>query len=142
MDSLLPQKAIVDKMIGDEVMAFFVPAFHGNTTVPAVDAAVEILRGVGNGSDQEPWLPVGIGFNHGKAYVGKLATGEVNDFTSLGDTVNTGARLQSHAKAGQIVVSEGVFSAVTDRFPGVPAETIEVRGRGEGYGVRVITPFG
>ena len=66
----------------------------------------------------------------------------MNDFTALGDTVNTGARLQSHAKAGQIVVSEGVFSAVADRFTGVPAETIEVRGRGEGYGVRVITPFG
>jgi class 3 adenylate cyclase len=77
-----------------------------------------------------------------KAHVGKVGTGEVNNFTALGDTVNTGARLQSHTKTGQIVVSEGVFSAVADRFTGVPAETIEVRGRGEGYGVRVITPFG
>ncbi|MCI0873375.1 MAG: adenylate/guanylate cyclase domain-containing protein [Chloroflexi bacterium] len=99
--SLLLQNAVVDKMIGDEVMAFFVPAFEKETQAAALRAAVAILRRVGYRPGKEPWLPVGIGINFGEAYVGKVGTGEVNDFTALGDTVNTAARLQSHAKAGE-----------------------------------------
>ena len=51
-------------------------------------------------------MPLGIGINFGEAYVGKVGTGDVNDFTVLGDTVSTAARLQAHAKAGEVVVSE------------------------------------
>jgi len=83
---------------------------------------------------------VGIGINFGKAYVGKVGTGDVNDFTALGDTVNTAARLQAHAKAGQVVVSESVYSHLTEVYPGVPAEKLELRGKEETFGVHVITP--
>ncbi|NQW19207.1 MAG: adenylate/guanylate cyclase domain-containing protein [Chloroflexi bacterium] len=141
MDSLLPQNAIVDKMIGDEVMAFFVPAFQQNSPSAALSAAVNILKGVGNGSGKEPWLPVGIGINFGQAYVGKVGTGEISDFTALGDTVNTAARLQSHAKAGQIVISESVYSYVSGEYPGIPLEAIDVRGKKETFGIHIITPF-
>ena len=97
MNALIPQRAVIDKMIGDEVMAFFAPAFQKDAQAAAMKAAVGILRGVGYGSGREPWLAVGIGINSGQAYVGKVGTGEVNDFTALGDTVNTAARLQGHA---------------------------------------------
>ena len=73
MDALLPRNAHIDKMIGDEVMAFFIPAFHGEPQKAAMKGATEILRGVGYGSGKEPWLPVGISINFGEAYVGKLA---------------------------------------------------------------------
>ncbi|MCZ6664970.1 MAG: adenylate/guanylate cyclase domain-containing protein [Gammaproteobacteria bacterium] len=137
--SLLLQNAIVDKMIGDEVMAFFIPAFEKETQAAAVRAAVAILRGVGYKSGKEPWLSVGIGINFGEAYVGKVGTGEVNDFTALGDTVNTAARLQSHAKAGEVVVSESVYSHVADDYPDVPREEIELRGKTDSFGVHVIS---
>lgn len=140
MDALIPKNAIIDKMIGDEVMAFFVPAWHQDSQRAAMDAAVEILKSVGNGSGKEPWLPVGIGINYGTAYVGKVGTGDVNDFTALGDTVNTASRLQAHAKAGQVVVSESVYSNLTDVYPGVPAEQLELRGKEDTFGVHVITP--
>ena len=141
--SLLPENAVVDKMIGDEVMAFFIPAFQENSSKAAVTAAVKILEGVGNGSPgKEPWLPVGIGINFGEAYVGKVGTGQVSDFTALGDTVNTAARLQGHAKPGEIVVSESVYNRVSNQFPGVPKQDIDVRGKEETFGVHVITPFG
>ena len=50
MDALLPRNAVIDKMIGDEVMAFFIPAFHGEPQKAAMKVATEILRGVGNDS--------------------------------------------------------------------------------------------
>ena len=50
MDALLPRNAVIDKMIGDEVMAFFIPAFHGEPQKAAMKIATEILRGVGYGS--------------------------------------------------------------------------------------------
>lgn len=140
MDALLPRNAHIDKMIGDEVMAFFIPALHGEPQKAAMKGATEILRGVGYGSGKEPWLPVGIGINFGEAYVGKVGTGDVNDFTVLGDTVSTAARLQAHAKAGEVVVSESVYSYIDSQYPGVQLEDLEVRGREETFGVHVIRP--
>lgn len=140
MDALIPRYAVIDKMIGDEVMALFMPAWHDEPQKPAMEAAVHILKAVGNGPGNEPWLPVGIGINYGKAYVGKVGTGDVNDFTALGDTVNTAARLQARADAGQVVVSESVYSHLNEMYPGVPSEQLELRGKEETFGVHVITP--
>ena len=50
MDALLPERAIVDKMIGDEVMAFFIPAFQKDAAAAAMRGASKILKAVGNGS--------------------------------------------------------------------------------------------
>ena len=80
---------------------------------------------------------MGIGINFGEAYVGKVGTGDVNDFTVLGDTVSTAARLQAHAKAGEVVVSESVYSYIDSQYPGVQ---LEVRGREETFGVHVHRP--
>ena len=66
----------------------------------------------------------------------------MNDFTALGDTVNTAARLQGEASSGQVVVSESVYSHVADTYPGVPVKQIEVRGKAETFGVHVIEPAG
>ena len=45
---------------------------------------------------------------YGLAFVGNVGAGEVEDFTALGNVVNTAARLQGQAKAGQVVMSERV----------------------------------
>jgi adenylate cyclase len=52
-------------------------------------------------------FPIGVGLHMGVASVGNVGKGEVKDFTAVGDVVNTTARLQSCAKAGQIVLSKG-----------------------------------
>ena len=142
MEALVPNRAVIDKMIGDEVMAFFIPATKQNMRQAAVKSATQILRGVGFGSGKEPWLPVGIGIHFGEAYVGKVGTGDINDFTALGDTVNTAARLQGEAAAGQIVVSESVYSEIRGQYPDTPVKKIDVRGREDQIGVHVLEPFG
>ena len=64
----------------------------------------------------------------------------MNDFTVLGDTVSTAARLQAHARAGEVVVSESVYSYIDSQCPGVQLEDLEVRGREETFGVHVPRP--
>jgi adenylate cyclase len=102
-DVLLRHDAVIDKLIGDQVMALFIPSWTPHAIEHMVSAAEELLSGVGFGSGQEkPWLQLGVGLDYGVASVGNVGTGEVKDFTAIGDVVNTGARLCGHAQAGQL----------------------------------------
>ena len=54
---------------------------------------------------------------------------DLKDFTALGDVVNTAARLQAQAGAGQLIVSERVFESVAGRFPGSARVDLELKGK-------------
>ncbi|KQH79743.1 adenylate cyclase [Mycobacterium gordonae] len=106
--TLLRHDAVIDKLIGDEVMAFFVrgisgPQYRGH----AVAAGLDLLQAVGYGSAEGPWLELGVAVNAGIAYVGNVGDAVV-DFTALGDPVNVAARMQQHAKGGELLVATGV----------------------------------
>ena len=92
--TLLRHDAVIDKLIGDEIMAFFVRGISGpNYRRRAVLAGMELLGAVGYGSDGEPWLELGVAVNAGVAFVGNVG-GAVVDFTALGDA---GQRLGANA---------------------------------------------
>jgi adenylate cyclase len=130
-DVMVRHDAIVDKLIGDEIMALFVPGFAGpEYRRRAAEAAVELLRAVGYGSGSEPWLQVGVGVNAGIAYVGNVGD-KVMDFTALGDTVNVAARLQDRAASGEVLLSDDVHAACADLFPTGEHRTLAVAGREE-----------
>lgn len=96
---------IVDKFVGDEVVALFVPGFAGEAHAErAVAAARELLVETGN-DGPAPWAPIGVGVHTGMAFVGRVGEGDACDFTAVGDAVNTAARLASSAGAGEILVS-------------------------------------
>ena len=62
---------MIDKLIGDEVMAFFVRGISGpEYRSRAVLAGIELLQAVGYGSDEGPWLELGVAVNAGVAFVG------------------------------------------------------------------------
>ena len=65
---------MVEKLVGDEVVAFFVPAFTDdhNHARAAVNAAKAILAATGHGKSDPPWAPLGIGVHTGEAYVGAV----------------------------------------------------------------------
>jgi adenylate cyclase len=129
-DVLVEHDAIIDKLVGDEVMALFLPPIVGEDHLKRmVDAAEALLRGVGVGSPDGAWLPLGVGVAFGEAFVGNVGSGEVKDFTALGDVVNTAARLQALAAPGTIVIAERVYEAVRDRYPDAVARDLELRGR-------------
>jgi adenylate cyclase len=80
--ALLRYDAVIDKLIGDEVMAFFVSGISGaEYRQRAVEAGLALLRAVGYGSPEGPWLELGAAVHAGIAYVGNIGTAVV-DFTA------------------------------------------------------------
>ncbi|ORB74453.1 adenylate/guanylate cyclase domain-containing protein [Mycobacterium scrofulaceum] len=132
--TLLRHDAVIDKLIGDEVMAFFVRGISGpRYRQRAVQAGVELLEAVGYGTPDGPWLNVGIAVNAGVAYVGNVG-GAVVDFTALGSPVNAAARMQQHAAGGELLVARGVADEL---MAGSRQRTLHLRGRQDPLGAFV-----
>jgi adenylate cyclase len=128
---VLGRSAVIDKLVGDEVMALYIPQlFRGDDwEEDMLRDARGLLAAVGYGSGGEPWLRLGVGLDVGDAYVGNVGAGEVKDFTALGDVVNTAARLQATAEAGQVALSERLFERLADRPAGATPRTVELKGK-------------
>ena len=122
---------LVDKFVGDEVVALFIPGFAGEDHARrAVDAARELLRETGN-DGTEPWIPIGAGVHTGVAFVGSVGEGEDCDFTAVGDAVNTAARLASSAGVGEVLVSRTAAEAAGLDSADLESRTLSLRGRDE-----------
>lgn len=139
------RNGIVDKFVGDQVVALFIPGFAGaDHASDAIAAARELLAKTGHG-DGIPWIPVGAGVHTGVAYVGTVGEGDALDFTALGDSVNTAARLASSAGTGEILVSSAAAAASQLETAGLEARTLALRGRAESveaWVTRVGEPLG
>lgn len=94
-----------------------------------VTTTEEIVRQLHASADADQRLPVGIGLHFGIARVGNVGVGEVKDFTAVGDVVNTAARLQACAAAGEIAMSEAVYEQVRERYPALPEVDFDVKGK-------------
>jgi adenylate cyclase len=105
--------AFIDKVVGDEVVALYLPAFAGaNHAERAILDCRDLLAATGHGASGGPWLPVGAGVHTGRAFVGSVGPpGGHTDFTALGDTVNVTARLTAAAGAGEVLASEAACTA-------------------------------
>ena len=71
----------------------------------------------------------GIGVNCGDAVVGNIGCEFRMDYTAIGDTVNTAARLESKAKPGQILISEKLYEALSDRIEAEAVGEMELKGK-------------
>jgi adenylate cyclase len=149
--------ALIDKLIGDEVMALYLPPLMlpaGVADDPAaavdddvrrhvahvmLDHARELLESVGYGAPGAPDFEIGIGLDFGEAFVGNIGDTAVHDFTAVGDVVNTASRLQGHAAGGEVIVS-----ARLARFLPAPVGTPEqlvLKGKQEPCEVRRVQWF-
>lgn len=136
--------AMIDKLIGDEVTAFYMPGLAGKDyVIKAVRAAEEILIQTGHQDRQGPWVPVGVGVHTGVAYVGAVGSSDgVVDITALGDSVNIAARLASMAKAGEILLSEQTSDAARLEPAQMEQRNLTLKGKSDPFDVyvRKITP--
>ncbi len=129
---LVRHDAIIDKLIGDEVMALFIPGIAGRQyRSRAARAATDLLEAFGYGFESDPWLTVGVGVHAGPAYVGNVGVDGMVDLTALGDAVNIASRLQGLAKGGDVVLGESVYADIRDRHPDLPVQEVTVEGRTE-----------
>jgi adenylate cyclase len=134
---LIDHDAIIDKFLGDSVMALFIPGVAGpGYRDMAVRAGEALLRSVGYGGQNGPWLPLGVGIHAGPAFVGNVGADGVVDFTAIGDTVNVASRIQSQAAAGTILISETIYAAVAGRYGELEARSLTLKGKQEPVTVR------
>lgn len=134
---LVAHDAVVDKFVGDEVVALFIPALAGaDHAGRAVAAARDLLAATGHGQPGGPWAPLGVGVHTGRAYVGSVGD-TVTDFTALGDAVNVTARLASAAAGGEILVSHASADLV-GLDGSLETRHLSLRGRTEPLDVRVL----
>lgn len=148
-DAIQKWGGTVDKFIGDAAMAVFnAPRDQEDYIFRAVCAADEILKS--STYIREKYekrfgktVSYGIGINCGEAIVGNIGSKSHMDYTAIGDTVNTAARLEAHAGAGQILVSEAVWYAVRDRVRADCIGSLSLKGKSHTvttYEIRAIIP--
>jgi adenylate cyclase len=130
-EEVLFPEALIDKLVGDQVMALYIPAFGrmADPIATMLDHARSLLMGVGYGSGRRPILELGVGLDFGSAFVGNIGDRWVSDFTAVGDVVNTASRLQGEARGGEIVLSERVVRGLRS-VPG-RRRVIELKGKRE-----------
>lgn len=137
---LIEHNAMVNRLMGDQVIALFVPRFAGKDHAKvAVHAAQELLRVTGHGDSIGPWVPVGVGIHTGTAYVGAVGAAEgVTEIAVLGSAANMCARLSSKAAAGEILISEDSVKSGNLDVAGMESRLLELKGVGQPISVRVI----
>ena len=129
--------AFVEKFVGDAVMAVFgAPMAHEDDPQRAVNAALDMHAAVVTLSER--WHPrlghpltLHIGINSGRVVAGFLGTAADASYAVTGDTVNTAARLQSAAVAGQTLVSRATFQLTQHAFAFESAGTLALKGKTE-----------
>lgn len=128
-DAIDERDGIVDKFVGDEAVALFIPGFAGpEHAAAAIAVARDLLEQTGN-DGPSPWVPIGIGVHTGMSFVGSVGEGDARDFTALGDTVNAAARMSALAGPGEILISADSAAAAELDTTGLERKTLELRGR-------------
>ncbi|MGH9275749.1 MAG: adenylate/guanylate cyclase domain-containing protein [Acidimicrobiales bacterium] len=150
-EKVLFPEALIDKLIGDEVMALYIPAIlspgaivvddqiRQRTAHVMLEHARELLERVGYGSGGTPEFAVGIGLDFGEAFIGNIGDSAVHDFTAVGDVVNTASRLQGHAAAGEVLISERLAQWLPG--PVGTREDIELKGKQARFEARRVQWF-
>lgn len=131
-DAVRDEGGIIDKFLGDGVMALFIPSFTEKQHAErGLNAARRILR--------EAELPIGIGLNTGHAFTGFVGpTDEVAGFTAVGDAVNVAHRLGEAAGAGELIIGgdDLSFAEAPSDEPGAAWEQRELQVKGREGAVR------
>lgn len=137
---LIESDALIDKLVGDEVIGLYLPLVGPDNPRRAILAARDLLRATGHEEPDGPWLPVGAGVHTGTAFVGAVGSSDtVTAFTALGDAVNVAARLSGAAASGEVLISEEAYAASALDLGDLERRELALKGRALSVGVRVLT---
>jgi len=117
---VIAQGGHVDKFMGDAVMAVYRGDYHLDR---AIDTALAVRTELAKTEpmatgDNAFKAEVSIGINSGEMVSGNIGSSSLKrlDYTVIGDSVNLAQRLQSAAKAGQVLITEAVYEKVKESF--------------------------
>jgi PAS domain S-box-containing protein len=117
----------IDRFAGDAILALWnapaAQADHARLALAGALAMRDAAQGVGSE------LGYGVGVHTGEAMVGNLGSEQYQNFTAIGDTVNVAARLQSQAKAGEVICSAAILSGAGEGVRATPLGLLDLKGR-------------
>jgi len=132
---IIEEDGLVEKLAGDEVVAFWGAGFAGPNYVRR---AVSVAQHLSKVMAQEK-IPIGIGVHFGVAYFGAMSTAEgLMDISAKGEQVNTAARLASKTAAGEIIISEQALQRAGIDGSELESRRLELKGISEPVPVRVM----
>lgn len=137
IDILFKHNGMLDKFVGDQIMAVFGHMSNEKEGArSAVRAALEMQKATaalmrdrrGRGA---PIFNIGIGINTGAAILANVGSANRQDYTVIGDTVNTAARMESHATAQEIVIGERTSRHLPKKLPCSALQQLKMKNRSE-----------
>jgi adenylate cyclase len=137
VDVIFRYEGSLDKYVGDEIMALFgVPVAREEAARDAVACALGMMDSLAvynakRKAAGKPTIDIGIGICTGPAIYGAIGSSKTLQYTVIGDTVNTGARLCSSAKPGQILISEETYRQTEGGFETTLLPGLRVKGKEE-----------
>ena len=144
-DCVMRNHGTLDKFVGDCTMALWgAPVSVKDPAYLACRAAIDMQEG-GKHLEEEMkerfgcTVDFGIGIHYGPAVVGNIGAPMRMDYTAIGDTVNTAARLEANAPGGTILISEDVRAQLGDRAKvRLPGNEIRLKGKNEQIGIYIL----
>lgn len=134
-ESIFKFGGTLDKFVGDETMAIF------GAPLPQEDYIYQAVRAGWDMIEQSKILSkeleaeygrsvqIGVGVHCGEAVVGNIGTERRMDYTAIGDTVNTAARLENNAPGGTVLISDKVYKALEGRIDATSIGNIPLKGK-------------
>jgi len=130
-DLVFSNDGTLDKFVGDALFALWgTPLEDKDHAYKAVKCAVEIQQKLKTQHTKDiPPINLGIGICSGPAVVGNMGSSQRQEFTAIGDTINTASRLSGVASGGQIIISESAYKMIFDKVNVKRLEPLKVKGK-------------
>jgi len=135
---IIAQEGHVDKFIGDAIMAVFRGEYHLDRAIDAALAVRQKINGLTTTKGVSNYSPkVSIGIKCGEMISGNIGSSSLKrlDYTVIGDTVNTAARLQDAAEENQILISAYCYEQIKEAFKCKKLDDIKMKNKAQGLSV-------
>ncbi|MCL2139626.1 MAG: HAMP domain-containing protein [Treponema sp.] len=151
VDIIYNRKGVVDKYIGDAIMAFWgAPEAHNDDALQSVLAGLDMIDNVAEFNINQrrlgkPEFYVGVGINFGEVTVGNIGSERKMDYTVIGDSVNLASRMEGLTKTyhSELLISESVYAELK-KTGNAPAlyfrllDTVAVKGKTRGIKIYTV----
>ena len=149
VDIIMNRSGIVDKYIGDAIMAFWgAPVYHDDDCLQSVLSGLDMIDALTTFNNRQksisrPEFQIGIGINYGLVTVGNIGSERKMDYTVIGDEVNLASRMEGLTKAykSELLITDSVYRQIKKAADSTIScrllDKVAVKGKNEG--VRIYT---
>ncbi|MDR1240216.1 MAG: adenylate/guanylate cyclase domain-containing protein [Treponema sp.] len=152
VDIIYRRNGIVDKYIGDAIMAFWgAPARHEDDGRQSVLSGLDMIDALAAFNKNQkrlgkPEFHIGVGINYGEVTVGNIGSERKMDYTVIGDNVNLASRMEGLTKTyhAELLITESLYGELQKTPAGESAlffrllDTVAVKGKSQGVKIYTV----